>query len=66
LPFDGLKLLNSDRISKLTWLFFMRTQPFLDSFKYMFGFASWTTVAFDVVSVGEYPHCDLVYRCDPE
>ena len=44
----------------------MRTNPFLDSFKYMFSFESWTTVAFDVLLLGGILTAIWTYRRYPE
>ena len=45
----------------------MRTNPFLDSFKYMFAFVSWTTVAFDLLLLaGILLIAIWIYRRYPE
>ena len=44
----------------------MRTNPFLDSLKYMFTVQSWTTVAFDVLLLAGIILAILVYRRYPE
>lgn len=44
----------------------MRTNPFLDSFKYMFAFVSWTTVAFDLLLLAGILIAIWIYRRDPE
>ena len=44
----------------------MRTNPLLDSFKYMFTFDKWTTVAFDVLLLAGILLAIWVYRRFPE
>jgi len=44
----------------------MRTNPFLDSFKYIFTVQSWTTIAFDVLLLAGIILAILVYRLNAE